>query len=383
MLMTWTEFVVFLTAGVQDLAETEYAQVRYGDLGMAIVLAVVVGVALFLTLSRFALWRRKNTRHHSGYEIDRSHQQRFWIKLVHATPKVLITGALALILLASADPFLTATEEVTGDVESRIRIDLVDTSLSMAWEFPETGRSRAEVAREAHLRFLEMRREKNDRVSLWLFSSYPYMVDDFVVDDELYFFQVMEAPYVTVKILAPQSGTSLDELFVPPDKVRIIPNEGNTNINLALQSVIRHFDQDQVTSGGQIDMHRAILIITDAGVDEIPEDEFAQLSARNVAPYVIYINVGDVDRSLEGTRDTPPLLDMIREFGGEYFDVTDRDGLERAYAAIDELEAVRVEVTHRAQRVPIFSRFLLVSMALLVVGIPAGFVAELLWGAHP
>jgi hypothetical protein len=225
------------------------------------------------------------------------------------------------------------------------------------------------------LRFLEMRREKNDRVSLWLFSSYPYMVDDFVVDDELYFFQVMEAPYVTVKILAPQSGTSLDELFVPPDKVRIIPNEGNTNINLALQSVIRHFDQDQVTSGGQIDMHRAILIITDAGVDEIPEDEFAQLSARNVAPYVIYINVGDVDRSLEGTRDTPPLLDMIREFGGEYFDVTDRDGLEHAYAAIDE--------THRAQRVPIFSRFLLVSMALLVVGIPAGFVAELLWGAHP
>ena len=285
--------------------------------------------------------------------------------------------------IALSDPFLTATEEVTGDVESRIRIDLVDTSLSMAWEFPETGKSRAEVAREAHLRFLEMRREKNDRVSLWLFSSYPYMVDDFVIDDELYFFQVMEAPYVTVKILAPQSGTSLDRLFVPPDKVRIIPNEGNTNINLALQSVLRHFDQDQASSGGQIDMHRAILIITDAGVDEIPEDEFAQLSARNVVPYVIYINVGDIDRPLEDTRTTPPLLDMIQEFGGEYFDVTDRDGLQRAYEAIDQREAVRVEVTHRAQRVPIFSRFLLVSMVLLVVGIPAGFVAELLWGTHP
>ena len=79
----------------------------------------------------------------------------------------------------------------------------------------------------------------------------------------------------------------------------------------------------------------------------------------------------------------PPLLEMIREFGGEYFDVTDRDGLQRAYEAIDEREAVRVEVTHRAQRIPIFSRFLLVSMALLIVGIPAGFVAELLWGAHP
>ena len=74
---------------------------------------------------------------------------------------------------------------------------------------------------------------------------------------------------------------------------------------------------------------------------------------------------------------------MIREFGGEYFDVTDEDSLQRAYEAIDERETVRMEVTHRAQRVPIFSRFLLVSMALLVVGIPAGFVAELFWGPHP
>ena len=44
---------------------------------------------------------------------------------------------------------------------------------------------------------------------------------------------------------------------------------------------------------------------------------------------------------------------------------------------------MRVELTHRALKVPIYSRFLLVSLALLVVGIPAGFVAELLWGTHP
>ena len=157
--------------------------------------------------------------------------------VLYNAPKLLLALALTAVMVALADPFLTATQEVTGDVESRVRIDLVDTSLSMAWEFPDTGKSRAQVAREAHLRFLEMRRDKNDRVSLWVFSSYPYMVDDFVLDDELYYFQVMEAPYATVKILAPQSGTSLDRLFVPDDKVRIIPSEGNTNINLALQTV--------------------------------------------------------------------------------------------------------------------------------------------------
>ena len=81
--------------------------------------------------------------------------------------------------------------------------------------------------------------------------------------------------------------------------------------------------------------------------------------------------------------EVPELIQMIREFGGDYFDVTDQDSLDRAYEAIDEQEAVRVEVSHRAQRVPIYERFLLLSMAFLVVGIPAGFVAEFLWGINP
>ena len=376
MLMTWTEFVAFLTAGVQDLAETEYAQVRYGDLGMAIVLAVVVAVALFLTLSRFALWRRKNTRHHSGYEIDRSHQQRFWIKLVHATPKVLIAGALALILLASADPFLTATEEVSGYVESRVRVDLVDTSGSMAWEFPDTGKSKAEVARDAHLRFLDMRAGKNDRVSLWLFSTYPLMVDDFVMDDELYYFQVWDAPYVTTQ--------RLDKaMVVPRDKVRIIPAEGDTNIIRPLRSIVKHLDQDEATMGGNEHVNRAVLIITDAAVDEFPDAEFAQLNLRNIVPYIIYINTSDVRTAMIGHPTIPRLVEMIREYGGDYFDVTDEDSLSRAYEAIDEREAVRVEMKHRALKVPIYPRFLLVAMAMLVVGIPMGFVSELFWGTSP
>jgi hypothetical protein len=81
--------------------------------------------------------------------------------------------------------------------------------------------------------------------------------------------------------------------------------------------------------------------------------------------------------------NTQGLIDTIREFGGDYFDVTDADGLQRAYEAIDEAETVQVQLSHRAVKVPIYSRFLLISMALLVVGIPAGFVAELIGGTHP
>ena len=383
MLMEWTEFVSFLSARTQELVETQLDQVRYADIGLAYWLLVGVSLAVLVTVARLAFTARRHARQHSGHQIDRAHRRGTVAAVLYNAPKVLLALAIVGLAVALSDPFLTATEEVQGDVESRVRIDLVDTSLSMTWELPQSGRSRAEVARDAHLRFLEMRRQKNDRVSLWLFSSYPYMVDDFVIDDELYYFQVMEAPYATVKILAPEPGTALDEFFVPRDKVRIIPTEGTTNIVLALRAVTRHFDQDAASAGGNSDQHRAVLIVTDADVDEVPAAELGQLNQRNIVPYIIFINATAGDPALDGEPKTPPLIELIREFEGESFDATDQDSLERAYLAIDELEAVRVVVSHRAQRVPIYARFLLLSMALLIVGIPAGFVAELFWGLHP
>ncbi len=376
MLMPWSELIAFLDAGIQDLVETDFAQIRYGDVGMAIWLAMGVGMALAITLLRLAGKRKRHTRQHSGHVIEPGHQKRLWIRLVHSAPKLLLAAALVLLIVSVADPFLTATEEVSGYVESRVRIDLVDTSGSMAWEFPDTNKSKAEVARDAHLEFLDMRREKNDRVSLWLFSTYPYMVDDFVMDDELYYFQVWDAPYVMTQ--------RLDKaMVVPRDKVRIIPAEGDTNIIRPLQDIVKHFDRDEATVGRGTNQNRAVLIITDAAVDEFPDAEFAELSKRNIVPYVIYINTSDARTASFLHPTVPQLVAQIQEYGGDYFDVTDEDSLARAYEAIDEREAVRVELRHRALKVPIYSRFLLVAMGLLVVGIPLGFMSELLWGTSP
>ena len=382
MLIDWAEFSDFLRTRVEELGATEFDQVRYGDVDLAFLLAAVVVGALVLTAYRILFRPRGHSRHHSGHLIPQKLRRGPFVRALYHCPKLLLLLAVAALLVAVSDPFLTGTEEVQGDVESRVRVDLVDTSLSMAWEFPDTGRSRAEVAREAHLQFLEMRRDKNDRVSLWIFSSYPYMVDDFILDDELYYFQVFEAPYVTVRLLAPQFRSSRDQIHVPPDKVRIIPTEGNTNLIRALQSIVKFFDSDEASSQGGANLHRAVLIITDADVDEVPAAELAALNRRNIVPYMIYINIRDGGSGVESS-EAPPLIDMIREFGGDYFDVTDERSLARAYEAIDELEAVRVELSHRAVRTPIYPRLLLVSLALFVVGIPAGFLAELVWGTHP
>ena len=382
MFLEWAAFTAFLDAQLLELLETDFAQVRYGDVGTATLAAfVVAGVALF-TAGRLVLLRRRHARQHSGHDVPHRYRRGVFGRACHVLPKIILGLAVAAGLLALSDPFLTSTEQITGNVESRVRIDLVDTSLSMAWEFHNTERSRAEVAREAHLEFLRMRREKNDRVSLWLFSSYPYMVDDFVLDDELYYFQVFGAPWVTVKILAPEPGTRRDRFFVPEEKVSIIDSEGTTNITGALRSIVRHFDIDASIVNRGANRNRALLIITDADVDEIPEAELAALAARNVVPYIIYINTDRGRSAIEGV-EAPSLIESIRDYGGDYFDVSSEDGLQQAYRAIDERETVAVPLSHRALRVPIYSRFLLVSLALLVVGIPAGFLAELVWGIHP
>ncbi len=381
-------FTDFLGTRARELLGTDLGQIRFTDIGMTYLLSMAVALVVLLSVLRVWLTSRRHHRQHSGHQVERRFQRGVWGQALYIVPKLLLGLAVAVLLVAMADPYLTATEEVAGDMDSRIRIDLVDTSLSMAWEFPGSGKSRAQVAREAHLKFLEMRRDKNDRVALWLFSSFPYMVDDFVIDDELYFFQVMDAPYAIVRILAAQSGTPIDQTFVPDDKVRIIDSEGNTNIIRALQSVVRHFDRDVATLGSGSRPHRAVLIVTDADVDEIPEVEFAELSRRNIVPYMIFINadeprLGSQRPANPPVRNTQALIDTIREFGGDYFDVRDADGLQRAYEAIDDAETVQVQLTHRAVKVPIYPRFLLISMALLVVGIPAGFVAELIGGTHP
>ena len=388
--MDWTALSGVLRIRAQELLGTDLAQVRFTDIGLTWSLSAVVLLIGLATLARLWGLARIHHRQHSGHHIEPRFQRGALGRALYHLPKVLLGLALAIMLVAMADPYLASTEEVAGEMESRIRIDLVDTSLSMSWELPGTGRSRAEVAREAHLEFLEMRRAKNDRVALWLFSSFPYMVDDFVIDDELYFFQVLDAPYAIVRILAAQSGTPIDQYYVPPDKVRIVEREGNTNIVRALQSVVRHFDRDVALLGRGATPNRAVLIVTDADVDEIPEAEFVQLAQRNIVPYMIFINAADARPARAGrgaarqpANNTQGLIDMIRAFGGDYFDVADADGLARAYEAIDNAETVPVELAHRAVRVPIYSRFLLISMALFVVGIPAGFLAELLWGTSP
>lgn len=369
------DFIAFVGRGLLEVSQTDLSQVRYENLAMARPLLAMVLIAAAITLLRLALRRRGHFRSHSGHQISRHHRQGLVVRCLYDLPKLSVAVAVALLLVAAAGPFVAATEEYAGSVDSRSRVDLVDVSGSMSWEFPGTRKSKAQVAREAHLAFLEMRRGKSDRVSLWLFSTYPYMVDDFVTDDELYSFQTSDAPYVMTSVVQRW-------MMVPREKIRIIPAEGDSNLVRPLQAILRQFADDEVTSGVRGGDHRALLLITDGAVSEFPADELVRLKERNIRPYIIYISAGP-GREVLLPGDAPPLIQQIRSYGGDYFDVQDPASLTKAFEAIDASEAVRYEVRHRALQVPIHSRFLVAAMAILLAGIPLGLIAELFGGTYP
>ena len=135
MLFDWAALDLFVRTGLQEFVITDFALVRYGDTSTAVLFSFVVIAALCVTFARLLLLRRRHSRQHSGHEVARRHQRGFLIGLAYNVPKFVLALALIVILVALSDPFVTSTEEIAGNVDSRVRIDLVDTSLSMAWEF--------------------------------------------------------------------------------------------------------------------------------------------------------------------------------------------------------------------------------------------------------
>jgi hypothetical protein len=198
------------------------------------------------------------------------------------------------------------------------------------------------------------------------------MMEDFIVDDELYFQQVEDSPWIIF-------GGDLEEFFqnnpnfqVPKDRYGLVSGDGGgTDITLALKAITEQFDQDErklKISGTDVSkMRRSLLIITDAEVYSFPADELGGLSKRNIKPYVILVRASN-------EVSTPEFANRIKDYGGEYFDVSDATSLKRAYEAIDRLEAVEIEITRRIFTFPIFQKFILASVLIIFCAIFIGLI---------
>jgi hypothetical protein len=232
-----------------------------------------------------------------------------------------------------------------------------------------------------------MRKSQNDKTSLHVFAGDHYILEDFIMDDDVYMMQAEDAPYIYIN----PYHTSLpenDERGAYEDS--IVPRErmawgdsGATNLNWALDGVIKYFDN----YGDKKIRQKSLLIETDAAVEDDPDKYFQELKKRGVFVYFLQIEPNikaekeyGGDSALNGYKI---LQRRVAQYGWKFYNVSDPRSLERAYNDVNKLEKSPVKVIRHILRISIFQRPLLASVALLFIAIGLGLISERFLGAYP
>lgn len=370
--------------GLITLRDTDPNQVRYDSLGLALGASLLIISAILFKL----LWgRNKFVRPYSGHDLPHKENSGAMVRWLYMFPYILLAMSVEFLILSLANPYLPKTK-IEELVESRERLDLIDASPSKGWAFENTNRSAAEMTREAYLNFLKMRRGQNDRASLWYFSAEPTMVEDFIVDDDIYTMAAEDMPYVITdpeNVFLPENDKedkALD-IIAPRDRIRMVYNGGGTDLVAALKAVIDHFDIE----GDRKIRQRALLIETDMAIDANPEKQLQELKKRNISVYLLHIKpnmVGEMQGN-QGRKlvNAELFRKQIEQYGGRFYDVQDRRSLENAYRDINKLERSPSKLVRDLLRVFIYQRPLLAAFVLIFFATGIALVTEPFLGVDP
>lgn len=368
--------------------DTAFSQVKFDSLG----LALGAGFFLLAVLLYKILWGRSKSKHYfSGHKIPEKYSDPLWRRIVCLIPFVTLALSVLFLILAIANPYLPRTKIETV-VESLEIVYLDDVSTSKGWPFEDTGMSAGEITRRARLEFLKMRRGQNDRASLWFFSTTAHKGDDFIIDDEVFMLQAEDAPYVITGSnngCLPENdpqGWFLD-VVAPRDMILILDGEGGTQLVAGLRAVIRYFD----FAGRKNIKRKALVIETDAAIEEDPELEFVELKKRGIIPYFILIkaNIMGESRGCGGPIQYDPdsmsrrLQDLAKKYGGSVFYAQDNNSLRGAYNEINKLERSQERIIRHLLKVIIFQRPLMVAAILGILSMVFGLFTGLFFEAYP
>lgn len=377
---------------VAKASAMDFSQVRFERLRWALVAAALLG---FVFLWKYFISRNKDNLQGSGYFLRRERQDPAWKRIVYASAKPFLAVSSALLLVALAVPYVERySKEKT--VESREVCYLEDVSASMGWEFGSSGISAAQVARDALLRHLRQRSGYHDKSCFWVFAQRAYKIEDFTTDDKSFAFQVYSAPHIAASPDHPilpwvdgQSiGVNMLKAIVPREKILFRDGEGGTNLALALQKNAEYFRK----YGDKGFRHRALLIITDAAVNEFPTKELESLGQMGVEIYLIYIEPNERGLLSSGgvgvlqLENAKRLIDEISRYGGKAFNIQSNTGdkrvLDQVFAEIHRLQPKREKVVQKVEREYVFQRLLFPAILVGIISILFGCFVEVFWGSR-
>ena len=375
MLSKMPDILELIKTGLISFRDTNFDLVRFDSLGLAFGAGLFIAIVLFYKL----LWGHIKFSHVvSGHRVPEEYRQRKLTKLIFLIPKIILGAAVFFLLVSLANPYLPKTK-IEKLIESRERIDLIDVSTSKGWEFEHTGKAAGQLGREAFLKFLNMRRGQNDRVSLWLFATEPHLIEDFIIDDDIYIMEAEDAPYVMTSSDHPGfPENDLDnerlDIIAPRDKIELV-DTGGTNLNPALDAIIDYFDRE----GNKKIKQKALLIETDAAVQEDAEKQLRELQKRGIRVYLLHVKPNEYGESqygvLKGLENAALLQKRVQQFGGKVYDIQNSKSLENAYRDIDRLEKAPISITRHLFKVFVYQRPLMVAIVLILLAITVGSLA--------
>lgn len=331
-----------------DILNTNWSEVQFSHRHLAFIFAAVLLAALFLRLI-LKLRKKGGFHYHSGYEIDKKDKPGHFIKLIRALPLILVVLSVIPFLVALADPFINVGEKVEV-INSRERIDLVDVSGSMSEKI--AGRTKSELIRDIHLKFIAARGNIKDRVALFVFASDAELVIDFTTSPISYFFSLASAP--------------IESSYKEGD---------GTNLHISLDAVIKYFDE----KGDKNIKQKSVLIVTDGIWDQDPYPQFLEMRKRNIIPCLIYI--GNSDYSSSTAEKLDKLISYVRESGGYAFNILNSDldsEIRKMNRILDETSAAPITVKRYFKKEFIYQRFLAVGLLLLLSAFVVRFLT-ILW----
>ncbi|MBI2058051.1 MAG: hypothetical protein HYT63_03695 [Candidatus Yanofskybacteria bacterium] len=383
------EIWLIIQDGWRDLASTDFSQLKYSDVDLAFKVAIALALFVLLKISwificRFFGWNKYSMKD-SGHPISDSSKRGLLAGFFLSLSKVFLLASFVAIIFAIADPFVSFVKEEKRYTEARTRLDLKDVSGSMISTFRSSGKSKAETAMNAHLKFIKMRQGKNDRTAFWIFSDDPYPVqEDFVMDDELYYLKAFDAPWEL-------SGSSIDSFTeeqwegyaIPRSRVVQVAGQGGTQLSSTLKMAVKLFSEDEKrqerkTYYGYKNAGKAILIVTDAEISDFEQtkDILEELRKKKVIPYIIFIDATITVQDADQPARESELLKEVVSMGGKFFPVSDEKSLDNAYAEIDKLEKITVTVEKKVFATPVFHKFVFAAIIFLAPVILLGIIVE-------
>jgi Ca-activated chloride channel family protein len=307
-----------------------------------------------LVLFLWALRRRK--RYVAFTTVKWLKQLRSRPSVIRRAPAVLITAALAFIVLTLMEPVIPFIEgEVHGrgldivlvlDLSSSMQEQMGSSRQFMAPAVTQAAMGPARFVRRTRLDVTKLaladfvKRRRDDRIGLVVFSDHAYLVSPLTFD------------YASL----------LDYIQFVDDQ--ILRGEGMTAIGdgIALSNYL-------LSRQSKAEQRNKVIVVFTDGENNFGRDPFEVLDESNAAGIRVHMIGVDIEEQVRTKPAVELLVATIRRLGGRYFDAATEQELRNANGIIDSVEKGSLTSRTIVRNVPAFEWFAIPAVVLLVVGL--------------